>query len=592
MPMKSFWESENKIPIGQKSVIIQSENNLDHTAGQRVRFHIPANTEFINPKETYFRCDVDIAITAGAKTNLQLDSSIGGQVLIRDIRVQTQDGVVLEEIQGYNTLVSVMYDYNTNDNLKNKRGLTEGATVYNPLVTCDNGCEKLNQNDCLNNPYFYRETSTNTSSTATAFKTAKVLLPLHTGIFQNDKVFPTMLTNGVIVEMVLEENARVFRQLDTVNKYRNLGNNPHFLNIGGADAADPAGDTGNGSDVSAFFMDPAENSMNSLENFPFRVGESFKFVDQSTFAVSDTGTITREDVSSASGVAGGHFVITELEETVGTGSDKKVKVSVASGSLSGSDLGPDSVMVSTACEYSTDLVASYTLSNLELVVQQLDMPQGYKASMMKSMKSGGTMMYDFLSYSNYRFSTLSSESVINLRLPLQNSRAKSILCVPTDATTRTLPANTGAVNTYYQCQDAFTGGKSALFSDRAGLEGCVDFLQNYQFLYDNKLQPNRKVEVAKTGGKTAISQQVLIEVEKSLAQAGIEVKSFRKYNKNFVVGRALSLGDGIYDTRGKDFSLQLEYTGTTGQQVNKLWNCYCAHIRGLQISGETVQVVL
>ena len=111
-------------------------------------------------------------------------------------------------------------------------------------------------------------------------------------------------------------------------------------------------------------------------------------------------------------------------------------------------------------------------------------------------------------------------------------------------------------------------------------------------MYDNKLQPNRKVEVAKTGGKTAISQQVLIEVEKSLAQAGIEVKSFRKYNKNFVVGRALSLGDGIYDTRGKDFSLQLEYTGTTGQQVNKLWNCYCAHIRGLQISGETVQVVL
>jgi hypothetical protein len=208
------------------------------------------------------------------------------------------------------------------------------------------------------------------------------------------------------------------------------------------------------------------------------------------------------------------------------------------------------------------------------------MPQGYKASMMKSMKSGGTMMYDFLSYSNYRFSTLASESVINLRLPLQNSRAKSILCVPTDATTRSLQANTGAVNTYYQCQDARSAGQSALFSDRVGLEGCVDFLQSYQFLYNNSLAPNRKVDVSKTGDKTSISQQGLIELEKALAQAGIEVKSFRKFNKNFVVGRALTLGkESVYDTRGKDFNLQLE-------------NCYCAHVRGLQISGENIEVVL
>jgi hypothetical protein len=348
---------------------------------------------------------------------------------------------------------------------------------------------------------------------------------------------------------------------------------------------------GNGSDVETFYINASTNSMNSLENFPFRVGESFKWVDVSTFEVSASGNITREDISSASGVSGGHFVIEELEQTVGTGSNQKVKVTVASGSLSGSDLSANSVMWSTACEYTTDLVASYTLSNLELVVQQLDMPDGYKSSLMRSMKSGGTMMYDFLSYTNYRFSTLASESVINLRLPLQNSRAKSILCIPTDATTRSLPANTGAVDTYFQFEDEVVEG-SALWSDRVGLEGCVDFLQNYQFLYDNRLQPNRKVEMAKTGDKVSISQQGLIELEKGLAMADIDVRSFRKYNRNFVIGRALALGDGVYDTRGKDFNLQLEYTGSVPQQVNKLWNCYCAHIRGLQISGENISVML
>ena len=116
MPVKSFWSSDNKIPIGQSSVAIPSDNNLNQTAGQKVTFHIPGGTEFINPKETYFRCDVKIDITSGPKTNLQLDSDIGAQVLIRDITVSTNQGVILEEIQGYNTLVAAMYDYDTNDN--------------------------------------------------------------------------------------------------------------------------------------------------------------------------------------------------------------------------------------------------------------------------------------------------------------------------------------------------------------------------------------------------------------------------------------------------------------------------------------------
>ena len=592
MPVKSFWSSDNKIPIGQSSVAIPSDNNLNQTAGQKVTFHIPGGTEFINPKETYFRCDVKIDITSGPKTNLQLDSDIGGQVLIRDITVSTNQGVILEEIQGYNTLVAAMYDYDTNDNFRNKRALTEGATVNNPLVGTNGGCPVLQKNDCLTNPYFKRETATTTTSDALAFKTMKVLLPLHTGIFQNDKVFPTMLTDGLIVTMVLAENRQVFRQLDTVSKYRFAYNNPHFLNITGADAA--AGITV-GDNVSHIFVNPAHNSMNSLENFPFRVGETFQLLDARTYVVDSAGAVTTEDVGSASGVAGGSFTITGLEETVGTGANKKVKVSFASGSLSGSDVDEDFVMVSTACEQTAPLVATFELSNLELIVQKLDMPVAYKSSLMNSMKSGGTMVYDFLSYSNYRFSTLKSESVINLRLPLQNSRAKAIWCIPTDAETRSLSQNTGAVSTYFQCQEEYGGtadSGTSCYSDRVGLEGCADFCQNYQWLYDNKLQPNRKVEVQKTCDKVSISQQHLVELEKALAMGGIECRSFRKFNRNFIIGRALALGDGSYDTRTKDFSLQLEYTGAVSQQVNKLWNCYVCHIRGLQISGADVQVLL
>jgi len=590
MPAKSFWESSDKIPIGQSSVVIESDNNLDHTAGQKVTFHIPSNLEFINPKETYLRFDVLLDITSGHKTNLQLDADIGAQSLLADVRLRTRDGKIISEIQGYNTLVSVMYDYDTNVNFRQKRSLTEGATINNPLCGGNGGCYQTNKQDVLNNPYFKRETSTSKTDSSLAFKTAKCLLPIHNGIFQNDKVFPVLLTGDLVLEIILEQNRKVFRQLDTVTKHRNLASNPHWLNTSGAEGVVNAS---SGDSLTSFYVNPAKNSMYSMENFPFRIGERFKFIDASTFAVSVTGALT-QDITSASDVGADspEFVITGLHQETGAGTTQKVKVSVSSTSLSGSSLGTNSVMFSLEAE-KTGFDATYTLSNIELICQKLDMPTGYKSSLMSSMKSGGVMTYDFLDYTNYRFSTLSSESIINLRLPLQNSRAKALWCVPTDASTVSLGHNAGAHNTYYQMQDGSLGGSTALFSDRVGLEGCADFIQNYQFMYDNKLQPNRRVDVSKTGDKTAISQEGLIELEKALSMGGLEVRSFRKFNRNFVIGRALSLGkSAVYDTRGKDFNLQLEYNGANTQQVNKLWNCYCAHIRGLRISGSDVDVML
>jgi hypothetical protein len=592
MPVKSFWESDDKIPIGQSSVIIKSDNNLDHTAGQKITFHIPAGTEFINPKETYLKMDCLIERdNAQSLGNVQLDEQIGGQVLIRDIRVRTRSGTLLEEIQSYNTLVSVMYDYDTNDNMRKKRAITEGSTVNNPLQANNQGVYLSHKQDTIHNPYFLKETSTNTSSTTEHFKVAKLLLPLHTGIFQNDKVFPVMLTDGLIVEIVLEENRRVFRSLDTVNENRQISRLPFFLNTSGADASGPA--LTSGDNVTHFYVSPTSNNMNSLEKFPFKPGQQFVFIETDTWAVTDKGVKTQE-VGSASltPTTGTPFVITNIREETGAGTVTKVRVSVSSTSLSGSDVTDSCVMCNRQFIEGT-YGFKYKLSNIELVVQQLDMPAGYKSSLMSSMRTGGTMVYDFMSYSNYRFSTLASETQINLRLPLQNSRAKSILCVPTDASTYTFREGMNASGTYFYGKDPNSdiADYSAEFSDRTGLEGIADFIQAYQFLYDNKLQPNRKVDVSKTGNKGAISQQGLIELEKALAMAGIEPRSFRRWNKNFVIGRALSLGDGVFDTRGKDFNLQLEYNGEVPDK-NKLWNCYCVHIRGLQISGENINVVL
>ena len=127
---------------------------------------------------------------------------------------------------------------------------------------------------------------------------------------------------------------------------------------------------------------------------------------------------------------------------------------------------------------------------------------------------------------------------------------------------------------------------------RSGLEGITDHVSSYQFLYDGRLQPNRLVSLTKTSSSLSISAQHLIELDKALSQAGITGHSMTKFNKNFVIGRALALGDAVYDARNKDFSLQVNYESSTAPTKNKLWLSFVSHIRRIEMSGNSVQVIV
>src|SRR5210317_1770603 len=130
----SFWKAENSIPIEQTSKSVPVLNGLNFSAGQEVRINVPPSTKFIKPDECYLQGDFKIKMpTLSASTHatrLQLDARLGGQSLIKDIRIYSSaefGNVLLEEIQDYNSMVSIMRDYDTNDSEKKKRAMTEGA---------------------------------------------------------------------------------------------------------------------------------------------------------------------------------------------------------------------------------------------------------------------------------------------------------------------------------------------------------------------------------------------------------------------------------------------------------------------------------
>tara|TARA_R110000822_G_scaffold4043_3_gene17360 strand:+ start:1131 stop:2936 length:1806 start_codon:yes stop_codon:yes gene_type:complete len=599
--MASFWQSENKIPIVETQTSVPSENGLAYSAGQVIQLMIPPSIKFFQPQQTFLKADVLIAPDATAPTRLGLDAELGGQVLVRDIRIYTGNkNVLLEEINNYNTLCAVRYDYDTNENMKAKRAMTEGSLAYNSDCRSTQGGTKSNNNDIKNNPYFRSvpvgsdenaaQVATDTFLAADSYVKAQVCLPLHTGIFQNDKIFPNLLTDGLYIEILLEDNSRVFRQMDQVSLERRPQSNPYFHSTNGS-FDDKTGSiaVGAGGAVTTIYIQ-RRNNQTSVSNFPFVVGEIVRFANNATINASSVhteagaeGTIKEISFDTGAEIADGGLIKVVFEAALDNDSTAIITAH------------EQWVLYSDSVKGNTNYNATYTMSNVELVVQQLDMGPQYEADMMRRMREGGVISMDFLSVTNYKYSQVKQDTVANIRLPINNTRAKSIICVPTSAEVTSLRENAAPAGTYLVSDYLTNAGGDVLNEDlyirsnRTGLVGCSDFITDYNFLYDGRLACTRNVRCSKTSGKRSVDAQHLVELEKALVQANITPNSFLAFNDNFVLGRGLATGTGVYNAVGKDFSLQVNYQGKA-QTVNKLWHNFVFHIRRMVIKGNDIMM--
>ena len=584
--MSSFFVSSDKVKTGQTFVSVPSENGLDYRAGGRIDLYIPPTSKFVDLSQTKLKMNVSIALpseTAGEVCRLQLDAETGLHSLIRSVRVFTgRKTALLEEIEGYDVLTALRFDYEKNQNMVNKRVLTDGATGYDPACRGTKGTTKTDCANCFSNPFFQKQSGTQTSDFSNNdFQVVSAELELNTGLFRNDAVFPVVLTDGLFLEILLQDSKRVFRQLDSTVQDRRLGLNPIFFSTNGSDAAAglTSGSLADGDTTDTLFLDRAQNQT-SVDTCPFVVGQSV------ALALADNTSFTTTDAH-----------ITRIEQvtgnTVGTSKTKITLDAAITSNLGvtvGGDSGNEAVLISQSVEKKATFNPIFTVSDVHMVVAQISVPDGYENSMMQMMKEGGTMNYDYRSYTNYRYSQVQSDLVANIRLPLIESRASSVLCVPTDATVYSAKEALSASATYLIDEDP---DDVVNRSNRSGLVGIVDELQNYQLIYDGRINPSRRVDTSKIANRTSISQQWCIEAEKALAMADIEPLSFRAFRDNFFIGRALALGqNAVYDARGKDFNLQVEYTGASGPAKNHLWMNFVAHLRRLVIKQGSIDVLV
>ena len=136
------------------------------------------------------------------------------------------------------------------------------------------------------------------------------------------------------------------------------------------------------------------------------------------------------------------------------------------------------------------------------------------------------------------------------------------------------------------------GYDGALYSTQSGVAGISDRLTEYFFFYDGRNQPSLNVNTEKISSKVSVDAIPLLELDKALEAAEIPGMDMRRFNDNFCIGRALSLGStGVYDMRNKDCRLNVYYQDSTNApDKNKLWCNFVHHIRRINIRANSISV--
>lgn len=589
--MSAYWSADDSARVGEKKISIPSENGLSYSPGQKVQIFVDPSTKFMDGRETYLQFNVKLSLpSGGTPTRLQLDKCTS--TLIKNIRIYDGSrGQLLEEIADYATYVSVKYDYDKDKTTENMRALTEGCAVHQPDNRGDQGTSKTAMANTITNPFF-KKTSGNQATvfSDSDFLNAKITLPLHTGIFADSvSIFPVMMTKGLYIEIDLNEAEYVVKQLDSVLRDVRTPLNPFFHSLNGSDAPD---NWVNGSSSVSFYVDGLNNlsGADRVARFPFVVGETINFChynnNGSASSFDATATINAINLSAAANDGEGLIEVV-LDSTITNNGDD-----ITAG---------DFVMYSTAVADAASYAASYTISNVNLIVSQVMLDPQYESGMISKVREGRAIEFDIMSATNYKHSILATDRQTTFQIFAQNSRAKALLVVPQDSSVYTSSQLISGSGTYVIQGTNYENASSAtktqydtcLASTRSAYTGICDELSSIQYLINGKRVPSREISTRKIATKESLDAFHLYELEKTLDNSGIKPKSFSEFMNNFVFGRSFSAGgqNGVLDLRGKDLAVILRYQTATAPTKPKLFNSYVFHIRRLVISDGSVEVI-
>ena len=539
--MSNLFTSAPKIKVGQNSVAFVSQNGQEYSPNQKIVVEVDDSVEFFDPQQSYLKFDVVIDLQSPTYSYLcQLDPLLGGSVLLQDVKCFNRAGVLLEEYPNYYTWANLDTLYSETSTNINKDGLTEGIVAYNPDQKNWNGGKYSRFTNSQFNPYFRKDEAGNCS-----YNKVRMCLKLKTGIMKSKTIFPNRLMGGLRWEFQLSPPERVFKLLKNSIETDFC---PRLSHVG--TAAKYTGFPAGADPTTALFLSWQNNMMTDHNRVPFCVGEQI-VVDG-----LPATTITGIKLTGVGDPLENFIELTVVTLTNGTGALIDAGVTVKSTSYDNNTQKP-----------------TYRVSNVEMVVEEIVVSDAYRSMMVKALKENGKVAYNCICSQNYRHSVLASDLNATVHLNLNNSMAKSINIVPVTDQTASIDVNIKQMNGF-----------------RNGISGFWD-VDEYQFNYDNKLQPDRPVKTTKTADQTKdiYDGQYLCELEKGIIMAGIPSNSFEHIKHNGVISRALALEGQIVNMIGKDAQINLTCNDTVAK--SKLLNCWVTHVRRFEMTSAGVNVI-
>jgi len=224
-----------------------------------------------------------------------------------------------------------------------------------------------------------------------------------------------------------------------------------------------------------------------------------------------------------------------------------------------------------------DTSIEYALSNISLLVPIITPPPSYVAQLSGAIASSDGMVMDIKTWALNRNTVMQGQTQASLQLPFVSSRAKGLITIPH-------LTNSGSFLSRYACDNMSMLNLTKYFYDYMGVK-----------------HPEQGIdcEQARVG---SLSQELIVEQSKSFEYTLTRIASLAGYedkykSKSFFIGRNLGIFNSVMDTRQANLSLTLEATSSDGGVLNGYTasslsiHTYCSSVSALVMRPAGVMVV-
>ena len=591
-----FKVKNNSIQLGQEQVKVVCRTGSTFTEDNIIRWEIPKGLGFLDLKNSYMECEVEIGVPNQAQNATQppllFDPVAGCQNLIERMTIRSSGGRVIEELAGYSVYANLHHNATKSDGLMNKRTLLEGCAKS--LLIQDNPF-------CTQNAAIVPEANPATGggsgldSAAKCWKPVrrKVCLPLLGGVFNVEEQFP-VFELGLEVEVILNKALRVLRVCEMRNgntldetacddvtmganvagNFVTLSQRQLFNSLGGGTAAGL---------VSAATMSEGEQNITSACNLPFRVGQVVRIAAAGGGADFTAGNYTIGQIKQFDQTAGANANKIRIFMTTNI-----IAANAAPAANTGITIHLLEANGNPLAEHGT---IGYAVHEPRLVLQKVIPPANVAQAVANGVRRGQYAI-NLNSWVMVNTSIPASQTTSTNQIAVDLSRVRSILSVPTSQT-----------NT-----------ENLLYAN--GLQGLYLDANRYIYQIDNKFRPDRHCDLAREQFPAALRVQNadevvrpyllgqhpsgfhLFENEKALLSAGMDLKNLNFVTPNsgtdnqflavqpgsWLVGRSLAgQANTSYNMMGKSVLLYLDYRATSN--MVKLLYHFVVHNRSIVFEG-------